>query len=436
MESGSRPRGGVRGIVEGVPSIGGEHLDAEGGFNFASVRHVPRSFYATMRRGHIQRGDVLVVKDGATTGKVSIVRDDFPFPEAVVNEHVFVCRPKSISSDYLFWFLHSAEGQRRILDHFRGSAQGGITQEFARGTAIPVPTNDIQDQIAGVLNAAEAQRKSVNRRITRARARLKLFRQALLTAGCSGELTAGWRTSHPLSPISEVMRQRRSAADRQSRRVAPPAVEDEGSIPRTWARAALGEVADVQLGGTPSRNQSSYWGGGVPWVSSGEVANCRIATTRETVSQEGLSNSSAKLYPAGTVLIAMIGEGKTRGQSAILDIAAATNQNVAGLLADESVVRPEYLWRWALAQYEVTRAVGRGGNQPALNGQKVRELLIPIPQLEEQDEVIRRIDELLSLAGAVETKVDAAGRKTERVASAILGQAFRGELVLIGLADR
>lgn len=125
--SGSRPKGGVRGIESGVPSIGGEHLTADGGFNFARVKYVPHKFYESMRRGHIRRGDILIVKDGATTGKVALIREDFPFEEAVVNEHVFIVRPKSDhDSRYIFWYLYSQEGQERVLEHFQGAAQGGI----------------------------------------------------------------------------------------------------------------------------------------------------------------------------------------------------------------------------------------------------------------------------------------------------------------------
>jgi len=89
LESGSRPKGGVRGITEGIPSIGGEHLNENGSFRFESVKFVPYSFFERMNQGHIQTGDILIVKDGATTGKVALVRDDFPYDPAVVNEHVF-----------------------------------------------------------------------------------------------------------------------------------------------------------------------------------------------------------------------------------------------------------------------------------------------------------------------------------------------------------
>src|SRR5262249_40861788 len=108
------------------------------------------------------------------------------------------------------------------------------------------------------------------------------------------------------------------------------------------------EVATVNVGGTPSRKIAQYWRGDVPWVSSGEVGNCRITKTVESITPDGLENSNAKIYPKGSVLIAMIGEGKTRGQAAILDIEACTNQNVAGLIFDANSINAEYVWRWAL----------------------------------------------------------------------------------------
>ena len=95
LESGSRPKGGAVGITTGVPSLSAEHITQYGTFDFSSLRFVPREFYEQMTRGHIKRSDILIVKDGATTGKTAFVDDTFPFDEAVGNEHVFLCRPNS-----------------------------------------------------------------------------------------------------------------------------------------------------------------------------------------------------------------------------------------------------------------------------------------------------------------------------------------------------
>src|SRR3989338_5449569 len=122
LESGSRPKGGVSGILQGIPSIGGEHLSRDGSFNFDKVKFVPESFAKLMTRGHLKVGDILVVKDGATTGKVSLVRSNFPFAQAVINEHVFRLQLKDeYQPGYVFYFLYSKIGQQQILSDFRGA---------------------------------------------------------------------------------------------------------------------------------------------------------------------------------------------------------------------------------------------------------------------------------------------------------------------------
>ena len=111
----------------------------------------------------------------------------------------------------------------------------------------------------------------------------------------------------------------------------------------------------------------------------------------------------------------MIGEGKTRGQSAILDIEASTNQNVAGLLLDHEDINPDYIWYWALSEYERNRAVGRGGSQPALNGEKVRALPLPLPPNEEQVEIVNRVRTLLDRVDAIEGRVTTSVSLTEKL---------------------
>lgn len=159
LESGGRPKGGVKGISEGIPSIGGEHLASNGGFDFSSLRYVPESFAKTMNRGWIKQGDILIVKDGATTGKTSFVENTFPFPKATINEHVFRLRANSerILQKYLFFFLFSALGQNMILSAFRGSAQGGINQGFISAVDLPLPYVDKP------AHSLETQRRIVQR---------------------------------------------------------------------------------------------------------------------------------------------------------------------------------------------------------------------------------------------------------------------------------
>lgn len=157
LESGNRPKGGVSQISNGVPSLGGEHLNRLGAFNFDKIKYIPETFYTSLKKGKIKKGDILIVKDGATTGKVSFVNKNFPYEKAAINEHVFILRvnKEKVVSKYLFYYLYSKNGQSQILKTFHGSAIGGINTTFVKYVELPLPSLSIQHKIVSILERAE-----------------------------------------------------------------------------------------------------------------------------------------------------------------------------------------------------------------------------------------------------------------------------------------
>jgi type I restriction enzyme, S subunit len=194
-----------------------------------------------------------------------------------------------------------------------------------------------------------------------------------------------------------------------------------------WPEQPLGDFSRIFVGATPSRRRPEFWEGGLPWVSSGEVAFCRITYTRETIAAAAVT--AERVHPPGTVLLAMIGEGRTRGQAAILDVAAAHNQNSAAIRLDPGVCTPEWLFYVLMARYEQTRAAGSGGQQPALNSSRVAALKIPLPPLEDQSELVARIEQRTSTVAALELSFLAIRSRAAALRSSMLGHAFRGALV-------
>lgn len=189
IESGKRPKGGVFEIKEGIPSIGAEHLNSFGGFNFDNIRFIPKEFYQGMNRGKIQKGDVLVVKDGATTGKVSFVRDDFPYTYAAINEHVFRLRGKEfLEQEFLFWFLYSPLGQTQIQQEFHGAAQGGINRQFVNGVYVPLPPLRIQQRIAVEFKEKIVQVEKLRTSIEKQLGALNDLPQSILRKAFRGKL--------------------------------------------------------------------------------------------------------------------------------------------------------------------------------------------------------------------------------------------------------
>jgi len=153
IESGKRPKGGA--ASAGIPSLGVEHITQEGGFDFSELKFIPESFYEGLTNGKINYGDILIAKDGATTGKTAFVGESFPFAKAAVNEHLFIIRGKKslVLQKFLFFFLLSPIGQNQILKNKHGAAQGGIDKSFINFIKIPIPPISIQQKIVERLDA-------------------------------------------------------------------------------------------------------------------------------------------------------------------------------------------------------------------------------------------------------------------------------------------
>jgi len=152
--NGSRPKGGA--INKGILSIGGEHINYDGSFNLNKKRYIPEEFFKGLKRGKLEYGDVLIVKDGATTGKVGYFDEQSPFKIAAINEHIFALRvdKEKIKSYYLYQFLKSSRGNIEILEHKVGAAQGGINLSIKK-IKIPLPSLEIQKHLVAGMEEQE-----------------------------------------------------------------------------------------------------------------------------------------------------------------------------------------------------------------------------------------------------------------------------------------
>jgi len=157
----------------------------------------------------------------------------------------------------------------------------------------------------------------------------------------------------------------------------------------SWPVVKLGEVCETTSGGTPLRSNSKYYeNGNVPWLKSGEVAQGYIFFSQEKITDEGLKNSSAKLLPIDTVLVAMY--GATAGQIGLLKIVASTNQAICGILPN-SIFVPEFLYFYLLGRSEELLNMGTGGAQPNISQTIIRDLSVPMPDIEEQKKIVLEI---------------------------------------------
>nr|WP_228737478.1 restriction endonuclease subunit S [Xanthomonas euvesicatoria] len=292
-----------------------------------------------------------------------------------------------------------------------------------------------QKRIAQKLDALLAQVDTLKARIDAIPALLKRFRQSVLESAFSGELTAEWRQLHPdtkAASITDVRQAWRDHYQRSGRKFVTPNLDPTNlrdDLPPTWQATQIGIIFDVFVGATPARDRTDFWKGSISWVSSAEVAFCKIRSTKEKITEAGYRATSTNLHPPGTVMLAMIGQGKTRGQPAILAIDACHNQNTAALRVHDEYGVPEYLYYYLWGKYEETRRFGGGNNQQALNKKSVQSLPFPLAPLAEQTEIVRRVEQLFAYADQLEAKVATAQQRIDALTQCLLAKAFRGELV-------
>ena len=191
-------------------------------------------------------------------------------------------------------------------------------------------------------------------------------------------------------------------------------VEWIGEIPEYWQLSHIGNLVEMGSGGTPDRKKPEYWeNGNIPWMSSGEINDEYIYSTTEHITELGLQNSNAKILPVNTVMLGLIGQGKTKGLTAILKTEVCCNQNLAYLIADEKYLHYRYLFYCFKAMYFYIRGLV-GESQAGIYSYFLKKLHIPLPDIEQQ---IRISDYLDTKCEAIKNSINKRERIIEKFTS-------------------
>lgn len=201
--------------------------------------------------------------------------------------------------------------------------------------------------------------------------------------------------------------------------------EERYNLPEGWIWTTIGELALLSSGGTPDRGNRNYFKGDIPWVKSGELNYNTITVTEENISQEALENSSAKIVPSGTLLIALY--GSTVGKLAYLGIMAATNQAVASLVTTESL-ESKYLYYYLLHNREMLLQKRVGGAQPNISQKILQIFPIPLTIQLEQQLIVNQIELLFSKLEEAEKVLKEAKKALSVYKYALLKNVFEGKL--------
>lgn len=302
-----------------------------------------------------KKGSILLPKSGESirTEKKAMLE----FDSYVVN-HLAVVEvedTEKLDNEYLFYYFRHFKLSSLIMQ----TTTPSINLSTIREIEIPLPPLHEQRKIAHILTTIDKAIEKVDKAIKKAEKIKKGLMQELLTKGIG----------HKEFKDTEI-----------------------GRIPKEWKVVKLGEIAKLESGGTPSRQKLEYWKRGtIPWIKSGELNDTLIYDSEEKITELGLKNSSAKIFPKGTLLIALY--GATIGKTGILSIEASTNQAVCAILpAFPNTFDSKFLQYCLILLREKLIAQSSGGAQSNIYLYVLKNFKIPLPPLEEQ----RKIAEILS----------------------------------------
>ena len=263
----------------------------------------------------------------------------------------------------------------------------------------------------------------------------KKLRQKILDLAIRGKLVPQDPNDEPASVLLERIRAEKEQLIKEGKikRTKKSNASDTShyenvpyKIPCNWCWTTLGEIGTWQAGATPSRAQKDYYGGNIPWLKTGDLTDGYIYEIPETITNKALEETSVKLNPTGSVLIAMY--GATIGKTGILTFPATTNQACCACV-DYKAVTQKYLFYFLLSHKEEFIRLGGGGAQPNISKEKIVETFIPIPPIAEQGRLVNEIEKLFSLVGMLDSNTDKLRRYIALEKEKILHLAITGKLL-------
>ena len=296
---------------------------------------------------------------------------------AVLNQHIFKVVPdeKLICKPYLKYALDKSIDL--MLKYTHGSTMKHINRQEFLNLEIPLPPIASQRRIANILDKAD-----------------------------------------------EIIRKRKEAIALTEQLLKSTFLDmfgDPVTNPKGWEKCQVKDIAKVKTGKTPSRKENDNYGSSIRWVKTTEVINSIIEETEEYLSEKGALQMN--VFPEKTIIVAMYGQGKTRGRTALLANPSTTNQACAAILPSYKY-NTIYLWELLKLSYYRLRELGRGGNQPNLNLDMIKTFEIIFPPLENQE----KFEDIITKIQIQRAKNIKSLEESENLFNSLLQKAFKGEL--------
>lgn len=346
------------------PYVGLEHL-------LPNEREIPVLGYASDVRSQklrFRRGDILFGRLRPYLRKVALAPTD-----GVCSTDILVLRPKpTVHPAFAYYVLASPAVLRHGVAMSAGTRMPRVSARSLLLFDAPTPTQAVQARIASLGQALDDARVVARRSLVASERLL-----AATLAQCFADTS------------------------------------------RSWSRAMLSDVADTRSGSTPKSGEDRYWlAGTVPFLKSADLNDGVVSVASDRVTQDAVVDYRLRLYPRGTVLVAMY--GVTRGKLGLLDIEAAGNQAILAITPDTTRVTSSFLFCALLAQQRELVRAGVGGAQQNLSGQMLRKRTVAFPSLREQEQLVRLFDAMACDANALRRTLDGLGRSRSGLVEAVV----------------
>lgn len=423
---------------------------------------------ASLSKYELKENDIIICLTGGTIAKLGIVQAGLG--KLYMNQRVGrfdILDNSKFEKEYVYWIARSV--QSIIKNLAWGAAIPNVSPKQIEKLQFSFPPIEVQRQIIEFLNdlknntiqnkvyfnesierhIIELQNnnvalKDVNSELTHQLDLIKQLRQAFLREAMQGklvrssELGVGSETGHKLlAKIKAEKAQLIAEKKLKKEKELPPITEDElkigGSqipfeIPEHWAWCRLGEIAEIGTGATPlTSNEEYYKNGNIPWITSSATNNLFVDYPELFITEKAVNETNCKVYSEGTLVVAMYGQGKTRGQITELKFAAATNQACATItLINGTLLHRRFIKSFFQKIYDEIRELAQGGAQPNLNMGKIKNTIIPLPPLHEQEQIVAKLEELLAFCDGLEESIKESQGYNEKLLQQVLREALQG----------
>jgi type I restriction enzyme, S subunit len=338
------------------------------------------------------KGTVIFPKRGGAilTNKKRILSQPSSFDLNVMG----ILPNESVESSYLYYWFQKLD----LTKIYDGSNVPQINNKNIAPLEFPLPAINEQRKIVSKIEELFSELDKGIEEIKTAQQQLKVYRQAVLKWAFEGKLT------------NEDVK--------------------DGELPNGWRLVKIEDIANVGTGATPLKGKKDYYDGGtIAWVTSGALNEEFVKEATDYVTEKALRETNLSVYPKHTLLLAMYGEGKTRGKCSELLIEACTNQAIAAISFEKHDVKIKpFLKYYLLKNYNDIRMLSSGGVQPNLNLGIVKRTSIPFPPFEEQQQIVQEIESRLSVCDKIEETINNSLKQAEALRQSILKKAFEGKL--------